>query len=149
MAKPEKVKEIERYMLFVLPNLSGLRAWLLSQAIKRFLNKIVRQVSSLGKEEGPVKITVLKRFDTKEVFKDLPVRAKYSGPCPDFKEGQVFCVDSSMPTGFCSYAWDVIFPYVKALKSGDNFSEWYEDSGVVVACCPDGLRPAVFKLERK
>lgn len=116
---------------------------------KKLLNNSGKRVSSLIKEEGPIKITVLKRFDTKEVFRDLPVRAKYSGPCPDFKEGQVFIVNDITPTGFCSYAWDIIFPYVKALKSGNNFFEWYEEPGVVVACYPDGLKPVVFKLERK
>jgi uncharacterized repeat protein (TIGR04076 family) len=103
----------------------------------------------LDKEAGLIKITVLKRFDTKEVFKDPPVKAKYSGPCPVFKEGQVFHVDESMPSDFCPYAWDTIFPYIIALRSDGSFNEWYEEPGVAVACCPDGLRPVVFKIERK
>jgi len=70
---------------------------------------------------GKVKITVLKRFNPEEVFKDSPVKAKYSGPCPVFKEGQVFHVDDSMPTGFCPYAWDAIFWAVVTLRSNGNF----------------------------
>jgi uncharacterized repeat protein (TIGR04076 family) len=54
----------------------------------------------LDKEEGPIKITVLKWFDTEEVFKDPSVKSKYSGPCPIFKEGQVFYVDDSIPGEF-------------------------------------------------
>jgi len=103
----------------------------------------------LDEKAGRIKITVLKRFGTEEVFKDPPVKAKYSGPCPIFKEGQVFYVDDSMPKGFCPYAWDAIFWAVITLRSNGNFSEWYDESGVAVGCCSDGLRPVVFKLERK
>jgi uncharacterized repeat protein (TIGR04076 family) len=103
----------------------------------------------LSNEANPIKITVLKRFDTKEVFKDSPVKAKYSGPCPGFKEGQVFHVDVSMPNKFCPYAWNVIFPMIMTLRFGGNFPKWYEESRVAVVCCPDGLRPVIFKLERK
>ncbi len=103
----------------------------------------------MNKEPGLIEITVLKRFDTKEVFKDPPVKAKYRGPCHVFKEGQVFHVDDTMPSDFCSYAWDTIFPYIITLRSDGSFSEWYEEPGVAVACCPDGLRPVVFKIERK
>jgi len=103
----------------------------------------------LGGEADPIKITVLRRFDTEEVFKKSPVKVKYGGPCPVFKEGQVFHVDDTMPSEFCSYAWDAILPYIVTLRSNGNFSEWYEEHGVAVACCPDGLRPVVFKIERK
>jgi uncharacterized repeat protein (TIGR04076 family) len=103
----------------------------------------------LSNEANPIKITVLKRFDTKEVFKDSPVKAKYSGPCPGFKDGQVFHVDISMPSEFCPHAWNAIFPMIMTLKFGGNFPKWYEESGVAVGCCPDGLRPVIFKLERK
>ncbi len=103
----------------------------------------------MDKEASPIRITVLKRFDTEEVFKDPPVKAKYSGPCPVFKEGQVFHVDDSMPSNFCPYAWDTMFPYIITLRSNGNFNEWYEEPGVAVACCGDGLRPVVFKIELK
>jgi len=103
----------------------------------------------LGEKAGRVKITVLKRFDTGEVFKDSPVKAKYSGPCHVFKDGQVFYVDDTMPSGFCPFAWDAIFWAVITLKSNGNFSEWYDEPGVAVASCSDGLRPVIFKLERK
>jgi uncharacterized repeat protein (TIGR04076 family) len=98
-----------------------------------------------------LEITVLKRFDTKEVFKDLPIKAKYSGPCPAFKEGQVFQVEEHgvRPSEFCPWAWEAMFAMITMLRFGGNFSKWYEEPGVAVACCPDGLRPVIFKLERK
>jgi len=103
----------------------------------------------LEKDISRTKITVLKCFDTKEVFKEPPIKAKYSGPCPIFKEGQTFSVDESMPSDFCPYAWSTLFPFIMTLRFGGNCLEWYEESGVGVACCPDGLRPVVFKLERE
>jgi uncharacterized repeat protein (TIGR04076 family) len=105
----------------------------------------------LEKKASYLEITVLKRFDTKEVFKDLPIKIKYSGQCPVFKDGQVFQVDEycQRPKEFCTWAWEAMFDMIMTLRFGGNFHEWYEDSGVAVACCPDGLRPVIFKLERK
>ncbi len=60
----------------------------------------------------------------------------------------MFYVDDGVPSGFCPFAWDVIFLVVITLRSNGNFFEWYDEPGVAVACCPDGLRPVVFKIER-
>jgi len=98
-----------------------------------------------------LEITVLKCFDANEVFKEPPVRTKYSsGPCTVFNEGQVFQVDEycQRPRGFCTWAWEAMFDMIMTLRFGGNFAEWYEDPGVAVACCPDGLRPVIFKIER-
>jgi uncharacterized repeat protein (TIGR04076 family) len=54
----------------------------------------------LNRESGRIKVTVLKLFDTAEGFSEAPVKAKYDGPCPIFKEGQEFYVDDIMPSGF-------------------------------------------------
>jgi len=103
----------------------------------------------MAKKPSDLKISVLKRFDPGEVFKDPPVKAKYSGPCTVFNDGQVFHIaEERMPEGFCPYAWDAIFPVVVTLKYNGNFSEWYDEPGVAVVCCNDGLRPVVFKIER-
>jgi uncharacterized repeat protein (TIGR04076 family) len=103
-------------------------------------------------EKNRVKITVLRCFDMKEVFETPPVKATYSGPCPVFKEGQMFYVDDSCnkPSGFdCAVAWYTVSPGVISLGwGGANYFIWYEEPGVSVTCCPDGLRPVVFKLER-
>ena len=102
----------------------------------------------MEKKKNRTKITVLKCFDTKEVFKKPPVKANYSGPCPYFKKGQVFYADGiTMPSGFCPLAWHVLSPPVFLLARGGN-EPWYEP-GVSVKCCTDGFRPVVFKLERK
>jgi uncharacterized repeat protein (TIGR04076 family) len=106
----------------------------------------------LERKASYLEITVLKLFDTKEVFKDPPIKAKYSGPCPVFKEGQVFQVDEycCRPKEFCTWAWEAMFAMIMTLRfGGDLWGQYYEEPGVVVTCCPDGLRPVIFKLERK
>ena len=107
-------------------------------------------MSLMGTEKSSrTKITVLRGFDTAEVFKEPPIKARYSGPCPLHKVGQIFSVDDVRPDGFCPYAWDALFPTLMTLRFGGDFSEWYDDAGTAVISCPDGLRPVIFKLERE
>ena len=107
---------------------------------------------NLADNPSRVKITVLRCFSTEEVFKDSPIKATYSGPCPAFKDGQEFIIDKTRnpvkPEGFCVYAWDSVLWGVMALRSGADFLAWYEEPGVAIWSCPDGLRPVIFKLER-
>ena len=97
-----------------------------------------------------VKITVLRRFDPKEVFETSPVTP--SGKieaCGFYKDWQEFIVGENlrMPEGFCTSAWHAIYCGVRTLAFGGNMP-WYEEKGVAITCCIDGLRPVVFKLER-
>lgn len=52
-----------------------------------------------------------------------------------------------MPEGFCGWAWNDINKIVQTLRFHGNF-HWFEEPGVSVNCCTDGLRPVVFKIER-
>ena len=99
------------------------------------------------------KITVLR----KECFGDL--QEKYladpkSGVCPMFEVGQEFLVDgrnySQMLNGqFCAEAWDAISRYVyAALQGGSIMKGWTNDEKMMIACCNDGTRPVIFKIER-
>ncbi|MDR2391732.1 MAG: TIGR04076 family protein [Planctomycetota bacterium] len=99
------------------------------------------------------KITVLRR----EYFSDLVdqyLADPKSGKCPYFQDGQVFIVESQdffrMLNGqFCSEAWDCISRYVyAALQGGSIMSGWTKDEKMMIACCNDGTRPVIFKLER-
>ena len=79
---------------------------------------------------------------------------RYMGPYPDqkvaaqierkelFEEGQEFVVKSPYqpPEGFCQWAWADIRQFILGVYFG------WEDA--VVACCTDGFRPVIFKLER-
>lgn len=99
------------------------------------------------------KVTVIR----KECYEDL--QEKYlanpkSGPCHFFKEGQEFIIDSkaynSMCEGkFCGEAWDAINRYVYAAIQGGSIMEgWTNDEKMMIACCNDGTRPVIFKIER-
>ena len=103
------------------------------------------------------KITVLR----KECYTDL--QEKYlsnpnSGPCSLFEEGQEFILERNdkrddfwrmMDGKFCSEAWDAISRYVyAALQGGSIMSGWTNDEKMMIACCNDGTRPVIFKIER-
>lgn len=50
---------------------------------------------------------------------------------------------------FCSEAWDAISRYIyTALQGGAIMHGWTNDERVMIACCNDGTRPVVFKIER-
>lgn len=99
------------------------------------------------------KITVLRR----ELFTDL--QAKYlsnpeAGKCPYFEDGQEFLLDRPdffrmLEGKFCAEAWDCISRYVySALQGGSIMDGWTNDEKMMIACCNDGTRPVIFKIER-
>jgi uncharacterized repeat protein (TIGR04076 family) len=91
------------------------------------------------------RITVLKTM----LFEEL--RDKYMPPdfgtCPAMKEGDVFTTGglfgNSRPEGFCEYAWQAILPMAHTLAGGGQVFglDWN------IACCNDGVRPVILKLE--
>lgn len=49
----------------------------------------------------------------------------------------------------CSEAWDAVSRYIyTALQGGSIMRGWMEDERVMIACCSDGTRPVIFKIER-
>lgn len=85
-----------------------------------------------------------------------------SGVCPCFEVGQEFLfrrdannddfwhfgrdLNPALP---CAEAWDCISRYIyTALQGGSIMHGWTRDDRVMIACCNDGTRPVVFKLER-
>lgn len=53
----------------------------------------------------------------------------------------------SMP--FCAEAWDAISRYIyAALQGGSIMKGWTNDEKMMIACCNDGTRPVIFKIER-
>jgi len=101
-----------------------------------------------------IKITVLKLMDMRELYgnEDLGVTATMGPVCDLFKEGQEFVLDFAkdnpvMPAGFCPGAFMDLYRWIHALRFGADFP-WVKEKGKVVACCTDGFRPVVFRLER-
>lgn len=49
----------------------------------------------------------------------------------------------------CSEAWDAISRYIyTGLQGGSIMRGWMNDERVMIACCSDGPRPVIFKIER-
>lgn len=81
-----------------------------------------------------------------------------SGPCPCFKAGDTFLLKRTpeqddfyrlMNGKFCGEAWDAISRYVyAALQGGSIMRKWTNDDRMMIACCNDGTRPVIFKIER-
>ena len=97
-----------------------------------------------------VKITVLKRQDPKEIFDEYPVAEQdWFVPCGLFSDGQEFILEENlvMPEKFCTSAWHTIYPNVRLLSFGGNLP-FFDEEGVAISCCSDGMRPVIFKLER-
>jgi uncharacterized repeat protein (TIGR04076 family) len=100
-------------------------------------------------ESSRVKIKVLKKTDTKQIFGDKPPMGQAIEACSVFREGQEFTVeeDGKMPEGFCSWAWNDLYKTVTTLRFGGNFP-WMNEEGTGVFCCTDGFRPVIFELRR-
>ncbi|WP_088188041.1 TIGR04076 family protein [Desulfosporosinus sp. FKA] len=97
------------------------------------------------------KITVLKKTLNYELAQQY-CEANIS-TCPCLEEGQEFIAGFEKPQNFCDWAWNDIHKYVVVLLSGGNFStdafeDWMKDDKSMIACCTDGIRPVVFKLEK-
>lgn len=94
------------------------------------------------------KITVLKTTCFKDLA-DVYVKDPQYGPCPVHKEGEVFVTGgifgNEMPEGFCAMAYQALVMPVNVLIGGGKVLGFDETH---IACCTDGLRPVVFKLER-
>ena len=86
------------------------------------------------------KVTVLRVSFNEDWNREY--RNESAGPCPVFQEGQEFILSSPYmhPDGFCHWAWADIRTFVQAVYFGQ--------SGPVVACCTDGIRPVFFRIER-
>ena len=103
------------------------------------------------------KITVL---DTKcfPEYQEAYLADPKSGPCPFFKKGDTFLLKRTpqqddfyhlMNGKFCGEAWDAVSRYVyAALQGGSIMKGWTNDDRMMIACCNDGTRPVIFKIER-
>lgn len=122
-----------------------------------------------------VKVTVLATKCFPDIQKKYLADPK-SGPCPCYHAGDEYIFertpenDSFWHTGlntlvkgsgdpdttaggpkmpFCAEAWDAISRYIyTALQGGSIMHGWTNDERMMIACCNDGTRPVIFKIER-
>lgn len=110
------------------------------------------------------KVTVLDKKCFTD-FQEAYLADPKSGPCPCFEVGQEFLFEREPDKDDfwhfgrgtradggdfpCAEAWDAISRYVyTALQGGSIMSGWTRDERLMIACCNDGTRPVVFKIER-
>ena len=98
------------------------------------------------------KLTVI----DKKVFDDL--QEKYledpkSGACPFYEIFERYGDEDTFwrvgKGAHCSEAWDCFSRYVyTALQGGSIMRGWTNDEHMMIACCNDGTRPVIFRIER-
>jgi uncharacterized repeat protein (TIGR04076 family) len=97
------------------------------------------------------KITVLKTLCHQDLAEEYRRPEVHKGPCPFFTEGQEFVVNYLVerPESFaCDWAWDDIHKVLMVLMLKGDFGNWMKDENTFIACCTDGIKPVVFKIER-
>ena len=94
-----------------------------------------------------VRIKVLKKIEVSDVHKEYAAEGVHS-VCRKQNEGQEYISKNvQKPQGLCSWVWPVIQEKVVFLALGHDYP-WIRQSGVEIVCCPDGLHPVLYKLER-
>lgn len=97
------------------------------------------------------KITVLKTLYHADLAEEYRRPDVHRGPCPVFEVGQEFVVDylAQRPEDFkCDWAWDDLHKIIMVLMTRGNFGTWMKNENNFIACCTDGVKPVVFKIER-
>lgn len=98
------------------------------------------------------KITVLKRLYDEELAEAYRRCDIHQGPCPYYEEGQEFVVRylGERPADFyCDWAWNDIYKFILVMMTGGDFGPWMQDKDTFIACCTDGIKPVIFRLERQ
>jgi uncharacterized repeat protein (TIGR04076 family) len=94
------------------------------------------------------KITVLKRMVNQDLIDEYLQGGDGMGPCGLFEDGQAFIQeDWRPPEGFCPWAWADIHKEIILVRRGGSQKEAMPE-GTAIACCTDGFKPVVFKIER-
>jgi len=118
-----------------------------------------------------VKITVLRRMINEDLIREYAsdtdvgtatgLSVDEMMKCPVMKEGQEFIIPVAerdlffvdrdlMPKDFCLWAWAAIEKEIAILSLGGGpvwMDKGDDEHRVIIACCTDGMRPVVFKLE--
>ena len=96
-----------------------------------------------------VRITVVRRYLHQDLIDELVEPKTTIERCPGFADGQEFLFDDwpTKPDGFCDAAWQAIYTGATLCWFDANL-ESITVPNTWIACCPDGLRPVVFTVER-
>ncbi|MCI8890834.1 MAG: TIGR04076 family protein [Eubacterium sp.] len=103
------------------------------------------------------KVTVIDKKCFTE-YQEEYLKNPQAGACPFYQVGDEFIFeryggeDTFWLTGDgtqCGEAWDCISRYIyTALQGGSIMRGWTNDERMMIACCNDGTRPVIFKIQR-
>jgi len=102
--------------------------------------EVAQAAAGSKRKKKSCKITVLKKTIHNDLYKEI--RGREGKLCTVFEEGQEFTLTSPYkpPEGFCQWAWADIRQFI--------LGAWFGREDASVACCTDGFRPVLFKIER-
>lgn len=96
-----------------------------------------------------VRITVLKKEFYADLAEKYLTEKNTVGACSLLEVGDTFIFEggAQMPEGFCPWAWIDLYHNISAISSGSTYTPWNNREGLTIACCTDGIRPVIFKIE--
>jgi uncharacterized repeat protein (TIGR04076 family) len=97
-------------------------------------------------------ITVLKTLYHQDLAQEYRRPGINKGPCPFFKAGDEFIVNylAERPSDFnCDWAWNDLHNILMILMNKGNFGTWMKNENLFITCCTDGIKPVIFKVERR
>jgi uncharacterized repeat protein (TIGR04076 family) len=96
-----------------------------------------------------IKISVLRKMTNDDFAEEYCLHGLSASNCPTFQVGQEFLsIDLEKPQNFCNWAWDDIFKYVSLMHCGGNMGDHMKYNDTIIACCTDGIRPVVFRIDK-
>jgi len=98
-----------------------------------------------------LKNSVIKKMHNTELAEAYRRDDIHEGPCPYYTEGQEFIINhlGERPVDFfCDWAWNDLYKFIFSMMTGGEFGNWMKDKNTFIACCTDGIKPVVFKLEK-
>lgn len=97
-----------------------------------------------------VKITVIKKFNPKDIFGKDIISQETGKPIPPcyLNEGESFILTTHLepPKGFCEKAWLDMYDLLMIFHYNGDYA--YPNPGMTYTPCNDGIRPVIFKIEK-
>ena len=123
--------------------------WMAAMAVGALsFGSLDSMAESLRRPEGRGVVTVLRRecfAELQSLYLDDPE----TGHCTLFEPGQQFEVTAGgkCPDIFCPLAWQVLSRCIERATDSGLCALPAGDRHTVIASCPDGTRPVIFKIE--
>ena len=90
-----------------------------------------------------------KNWNTAQLLRSAQKGAESVGAETEYIDADPDTVAGGPKLAFCSELWDAISRYIyTGLQGGSIMKGWMDRENEMIACCSDGTRPVIFKVER-